>query len=80
MDSRVMAFMEDAQMDREPLDRLLKIKQVTALTGLSESTIDRRIEDGTFPKALRIGPRATRWRESAIREWLDGLKPSGGET
>ena len=67
-------------MDSAPLDRLLTIKEVVALTRLSESTIRRRMQEGRFPKPVIIQPRATRWRESAIREWLDGLKASDVET
>lgn len=60
----------------EPLDRLLTIKQITAEIGISRSTIYRRIREGAFPKPVRIGPRATRWRESAIRVWVAGLPAS----
>ena len=66
-------------MVTEPLDKLLTIKQVTAQTGLSRSTIYRRMQEGEFPKPKRIGPRATRWRESQLRAWLDGLRASDGD-
>ena len=63
----------------EPLDRLLTIKQITAEIGISRSTIYRRMREGTFPKPIRIGPRATRWPESAIKVWLAGLRASNEE-
>ena len=66
-------------MDSAPLDRLLTVKEVVALTRLSKSTIRRRMEEGRFPKPVVIEPRATRWRESAIREWLHGLRASDAE-
>jgi prophage regulatory protein len=65
-------------MSSEPLDRLLTIKKIAAQTGISRSTIYRRMREGGFPKPLRIGPRATRWPESAIKVWLDGLRSSDG--
>ena len=65
-------------MGSEPLDRLLTIKQIAAQTGISRSTIYRRMQEGGFPKPLRIGPRATRWPESEIKVWLDGLRSSDG--
>ena len=34
---------------------LLSVKQVTAITNLSESTIYRREAKGTFPKRLLVG-------------------------
>lgn len=60
----------------EPLDQLLTIKEVVALTRVSKSTIYRRMREGRFPKPVRIPPRTTRWRESAIRAWLHGLNDS----
>jgi excisionase family DNA binding protein len=47
------------------LPALLSKKQVAEATGLSERTIDRRIEDGTF-KAHRIGPRIIRIERDSI--------------
>ena len=65
-------------MGSEPLDRLLTIKQIEDQIGISRSTIYRRMQEGRFPKPKRIGPRATRWSESEIKVWLDGLKSSDG--
>ena len=67
-------------MDSEPFYRLLTIKQIVFLTGLSQSTIRRLIKGGKFPKPLRVARRAKRWRESAIKVWIDGLDASEGET
>lgn len=55
-------------------DRILRIKAVLALTGLTRSTLYRKMEAGTFPKNTRISTRCMGWRESAISEWLDGLE------
>ena len=67
---------EEVPSRMEPLERLLTIKQIADETGISRSTIYRRMEEGTFPKPVRIGPRATRWRASTIKDWLEGLKDS----
>jgi prophage regulatory protein len=54
----------------ETPDRILRIKAVLARTGLSRSTLYRKIQNGTFPKNVQISTRCTGWRESAICEWL----------
>jgi prophage regulatory protein len=51
-------------------DRILRIRTVLDRTGLSRSTLYRKIEGGTFPKQIRIAARCTGWRESAVNEWL----------
>ena len=51
-------------------DRILRLKTVLERTGLSRSTMYRKMQSGTFPKSVQISIRCTGWRESAVREWL----------
>lgn len=51
-------------------DRILRINAVLDCTGLSRSTLYRKMEAGTFPRQIAIGPRCAGWRESAIRAWM----------
>lgn len=51
-------------------DALLNIKTVGALTGVSVCTIYRREAEGTFPAAVRLGKRCTRWRAGDVTAWL----------
>ncbi len=55
-------------------DRILRIKAVLAITGLTRSTLYRKMQAGTFPKNTRISTRCMGWRESAVSGWLDTLK------
>ena len=50
--------------------RLLRLREVLALCGLSRSTLYRQMGEGAFPRPLRVGVRAVRWRESEIEDWL----------
>lgn len=54
----------------EPTDRILRLPAVLARTGLSRSTLYRKIQDGTFPKQVRLSTRCAGWRESAVGEWM----------
>ena len=47
---------------REP-DRIIRLKTVLARTGLSRSTIYRKIAEGTFPAQLKISTNGTGWHE-----------------
>lgn len=56
------------------MERILRIPEVVEITGLSRTTIWRRVKSGDFPAPVRLGSLGTRsvgWRESAIREWLE---------
>lgn len=57
-------------MTTETPDRILRLHTVLAQTGLSRSTLYRKVRAGTFPRQLRIATRCTGWRESAVREWM----------
>ena len=55
------------------MERLLDRKEVSARIGLSISRIYALMAEGGFPRLLRLGKQARRWRESDIDEWIDGL-------
>ncbi len=57
-------------MQTETPDRILRINTVLDRTGLSRSTMYRKMENGTFPRNIRISTRCAGWRESAINAWL----------
>lgn len=51
-------------------DRILRLRAVLDRTGLSRSTLYRKMQNGTFPRNVQISLRCTGWRESAIESWL----------
>lgn len=52
------------------LERIIRLKTVLARTGLSRSTLYRKISDGTFPCQVKISVHGAGWRESAINHWI----------
>jgi len=51
-------------------DRIIRLKTVLFRTGLSRSTIYRKIAEGTFPRQIRISVNGSGWRESDINRWI----------
>ena len=51
-------------------DRIVRLKTVLARTGLSRSTIYRKIAEGTFPAQLKISINGAGWHESDIDRWI----------
>jgi prophage regulatory protein len=49
-------------------DRIVRLKTVLARTGLSRSTIYRKIGEGTFPAQLKISVNGTGWHD--INRWI----------
>ena len=47
----------------------LRIADVCRATGLPRATIYEMVGKGTFPKQVRLSPRAVGWIESEILEW-----------
>jgi prophage regulatory protein len=47
-------------------DRIIRLRTVLDRTGLSRSTLYRKIAEGTFPTQLRISIHGAGWRESEI--------------
>jgi prophage regulatory protein len=51
-------------------ERILRMRTVLDRTGLSRSTLYRKMRDGTFPNQVRISEHCCGWRESAINRWI----------
>jgi prophage regulatory protein len=54
---------------REP-ERIIRLKTVLSRTGLSRSTIYRKIAEGTFPAQIKISVNGSGWHESDINRWI----------
>ena len=64
------------------LETYLKLPQLTRLLSVGETTIYRWIQEGHFPKPVRIGPNCSRWRTSDIAKWqatISEILSIGGE-
>lgn len=51
-------------------DRILRIRSVLQRTGLSRSTLYRKIQEGSFPRQVQISIHGAGWRESAVNRWI----------
>lgn len=51
-------------------ERIVRLRLVLSRTGLSKSTVYRRVADGTFPRPVKLGARSSGWYESQIDLWL----------
>ena len=67
-------------MGDESTPRLLRLKQVREIVGLGHSEVYRRMSSGTFPSSVKIGPKAVRWVEGEIREWVSALPRTNPQT
>lgn len=55
---------------QEVPDNIIRIRAVLRRTGLSRSTLYRKISAGTFPKPVRISVNCTGWYESQVNRWI----------
>jgi len=51
--------------------RFLRLHDMVASTGLSESTIRRRVRDGDLPKPTALTTRCVGWWERDFEAWAD---------
>jgi len=55
--------------DRAP-DRVLRLPDVKARTGLSRSSIYAYMKDAKFPQHITLGERSVGWYESEVDAWV----------
>ncbi len=53
-------------------ERILRLTEVKARTGLSRSTIYLKVSKGHFPRPVNLGERCVGWLESEIDTWIVG--------
>ena len=56
------------------MNRILRTPEVVRVTGLSKTTIWRRVRSGDFPAPVKLGSLATRsigWRQEEIERWIE---------
>ena len=65
------------------IDRLMRLAEVQAVTGLGRSMIYKMISEiykmiseGSFPGSVKLTSRAVAWREAAVRSWVESRKQS----
>ena len=51
-------------------DKIIRMRTVLQRTGLSRSTIYRKMEDGTFPQKVKLSEHCCGWRESDLNRWI----------
>ena len=57
----------------DQIRKLIRIKSVIELTGISKSYIYALANKGLFPKSIQLAPGGTSvaWVEGEIRDWID---------
>lgn len=51
-------------------DRIIRLKTVINRSGLSRSTVYRKISEGTFPQKVKLSLNGVGWRESELNRWI----------
>jgi prophage regulatory protein len=52
------------------MQTIIRLPQVKTRTGLSRSTIYKRISEGSFPRQVSLGDKAVGWIEQEIDDWI----------
>ena len=58
-------------MTSNPTPRLLRLREVEALTGLRRSAIYAAARRGQFPKPRKLTAVASAWLEPEVRQWIE---------
>ena len=51
-------------------DRIIRLKTVLHRSGLSRSTVYRKMGEGTFPPRIKLGISGAGWKESELNRWI----------
>ena len=57
-------------------DRILRLPDVKERTGLSRTSIYRKMKNGDFPNCVKLGA-ASGWKEAEVDQWVGALPRRG---
>jgi len=57
-----------------PEEGLVRVQMLAPLLGVSERTIWRKVDAGTFPRPVPISPATRGWRVEEVRAWMESLR------
>ena len=52
------------------IDRILRRPEVEHVTGMGRSALYLAIQQGKFPRPVKLGKRAVGWRQSDVEGWI----------
>ncbi|MEW4982969.1 MAG: AlpA family transcriptional regulator [Cycloclasticus sp.] len=52
-------------------EQILKLPEVTKVTGLARSTIYKLISENNFPKQIKLTTFSSGWIKSEVDQWID---------
>ena len=71
----------NSQLPPKTKHRFIQLSEVMSRTGYGRTSIYRKMEDGTFPKSLKLGgppkdpnefdSRAIAWIEGEVDQWME---------
>lgn len=60
-------------------ERLLRLREVENMTGMTRSTIYRKMPLGRFPRPYRLGEGGgVRWKKTEVDAWIAAMAATGG--
>jgi prophage regulatory protein len=70
---------KDTSRNPEPNARLLRVKDVCQLTGLSRTGIHRLVKLGEFPQPVKLTERSVFWFDDEVAGWIARLRELRGQ-
>ena len=60
-------------------ERLLRVAEVERLAGLHRATIYQMMARDEFPRPIRLGAKAVRWKLSELAKYIDNCPRADGD-
>lgn len=53
------------------MNRIIRLKEVCWMTGLSPATVYRYMAKGVFPASIALGEKMVGWNAATVQAWVD---------
>ena len=69
-DSLIERTTTENLISRPPTSGFLRLRQVLQIVPIGRSTLYLKMKLGTFPRAVKLGPRISAWRAEDIHSYI----------
>jgi len=61
-------------LQQQPMERIIRISEMTQLLGIDRTTLHRRVKNKTFITPIKVKNRTIGWSESSYKTWIGAAK------
>jgi prophage regulatory protein len=70
-------LMEPSLIAGTAMNEIIRLPEILQITSVPTGTLYRWMKEGSFPRQVKLGPRAVGWYRSEVTAWIENRSRTG---